>query len=117
MLKFDYKGSAEYVADYMQGVVKGMENMINMTADRIRTGELEKDPVLTIGKMTLYRYRPLVDDSRTSRYSRMLTTYALVNKQYMMDLQPDRSVIKSFLEKGIDTYIIDWGILQRKTCI
>ena len=41
MLKFDYKGSAEYVADYMQGVVKGMENMINMTADRIRTGELE----------------------------------------------------------------------------
>lgn len=26
-----------------------------------------------------------------------------------MDLQPDRSVIKSFLEKGIDTYIIDWG--------
>ena len=108
MLKFDYKGSAEYVADYMQGVVKGMENMINMTADRIRTGELEKDPVLTIGKMTLYRYRPLVDESELLD-TPMLITYALVNKQYMMDLQPDRSVIKSFLEKGIDTYIIDWG--------
>ena len=116
MLKFDYKGSAEYVADYMQGVVKGMENMINMTADRIRTGELEKDPVLTIGKMTLYRYRPLVDESELLD-TPMLITYALVNKQYMMDLQPDRSVIKSFLEKGIDTYIIDWDILQRKTCI
>lgn len=98
----------EYVADYMQGVVKGMENMINMTADRIRTGELEKDPVLTIGKMTLYRYRPLVDESELLD-TPMLITYALVNKQYMMDLQPDRSVIKSFLEKGIDTYIIDWG--------
>ena len=63
MVKFDYKGSAEYVADYMNGVAQGIENMINMTADRIRTGELEKDPVLSIGKMTLYRYRPLVDEA------------------------------------------------------
>jgi polyhydroxyalkanoate synthase len=27
----------------------------------------------------------------------------------MMDIQPDRSVIKSFLEGGLDVYVIDWG--------
>ena len=27
----------------------------------------------------------------------------------MLDLQPDRSVIKSFLDAGLDVYIIDWG--------
>ncbi len=108
MEKFDFKGSAEYAVNYMNGVVKGMENLINMTADRIRTGELEKEEVLQIGKMKLYRYIPLVEESEMQE-TPMLITYALVNKQYMMDLQPDRSVIKSFLEKGIDTYIIDWG--------
>lgn len=108
MGKFDIKGSAEYAVNYMNGVVKGMENLVNMTSDRIRTGELEKEPVLQIGKMTLYHYVPLVEESKLQD-TPMLITYALVNKQYMMDLQPDRSVIKSFLEKGIDTYTIDWG--------
>ncbi len=108
MLKFDYKGSAEYAVNYMNGVVKGMENLINIEADQIKAGELEKTPVLEIGKMTLYRYTPLVEESELKE-TPMLITYAMVNKQYMMDLQPDRSVIKAFLEKGIDTYIIDWG--------
>lgn len=108
MLKFDYKGSAEYAVNYMNGVVKGMENLINIEADQIKAGELEKTPVLEIGKMTLYHYTPLVEESELQE-TPMLITYAMVNKQYMMDLQPDRSVIKSFLEKGIDTYIIDWG--------
>ncbi|MDR2605529.1 MAG: class III poly(R)-hydroxyalkanoic acid synthase subunit PhaC, partial [Desulfovibrio sp.] len=39
----------------------------------------------------------------------VMITYALVNRLYMMDIQPDRSVIKSFLESGLDVYIIDWG--------
>lgn len=108
MQKFDYKGSVQYAADYMKGVVKGMDHLINLTADRIRTGELEKTVVLEIGKMKLYRYTPLAEEAEMAE-TPMLITYALVNKQYMMDLQPDRSVIKSFLEKGIDTYIIDWG--------
>jgi polyhydroxyalkanoate synthase len=39
----------------------------------------------------------------------VMITYALVNRQYMMDIQPNRSVIKAFLESGLDVYIIDWG--------
>ncbi|MCI8284148.1 MAG: class III poly(R)-hydroxyalkanoic acid synthase subunit PhaC [Firmicutes bacterium] len=108
MQNFDYKGSAEYAMNYMQGVIKGLDNMMNMSADMIRTGELEKEEVLNIGKMKMYHYKPLVEESKLLD-TPMLITYALVNKQYMMDLQPDRSVIKAFLEKGIDTYIIDWG--------
>ena len=43
MQNFDYKGSAEYAMNYMQGVIKGIDNMMNMSADMIRTGELEKE--------------------------------------------------------------------------
>jgi polyhydroxyalkanoate synthase len=38
-----------------------------------------------------------------------LICYALVNRPYMMDLQPDRSLIRGLLDRGVDAYLIDWG--------
>jgi len=32
----------------------------------------------------------------------------------MLDLQPDRSVVKNFLRDGIDLYMVDWGYPSRK---
>jgi polyhydroxyalkanoate synthase len=39
----------------------------------------------------------------------LLVTYALINRETMLDLQPGRSVVERFLESGIDLYMIDWG--------
>jgi polyhydroxyalkanoate synthase len=39
----------------------------------------------------------------------ILFCYALVNRPYILDLQPDRSVIRQFLNRGFDVYLIDWG--------
>jgi len=44
----------------------------------------------------------------------LLVVYALINRETMLDLQPDRSVVKTFLEGGIDLYMIDWGYPKRK---
>jgi polyhydroxyalkanoate synthase len=44
----------------------------------------------------------------------LLVVYALINRETMLDLQPDRSVVKSFLQDGIDLYMIDWGYPTRK---
>ena len=44
----------------------------------------------------------------------LLVVYALINRETMLDLQPERSVVKSFLEGGIDLYMIDWGYPSRK---
>ena len=40
--------------------------------------------------------------------------YALINRETMLDLQPGRSVVKTFLKEGIDLYMIDWGYPTRK---
>lgn len=40
----------------------------------------------------------------------ILFCYALVNRPYIVDLQPDRSVIKQLLARGFDVYLIDWGV-------
>ena len=39
----------------------------------------------------------------------VLIVYALVNRPYMLDLQPDRSMIRSLLNQGLDVFLIDWG--------
>ncbi|MEN6330479.1 MAG: class III poly(R)-hydroxyalkanoic acid synthase subunit PhaC [Smithella sp.] len=44
----------------------------------------------------------------------LLVIYALINRETMLDLQPDRSVVQTFLKAGIDLYMMDWGYPTRK---
>ncbi|MFH1421151.1 MAG: class III poly(R)-hydroxyalkanoic acid synthase subunit PhaC [Planctomycetota bacterium] len=72
----------------------------------LEVGTTPKELVYEEDKVKMYHYTPVVKE----RYSPpVLMVYALVNKQYMLDLQPDRSVIRNLLSHGIDVYIIDWG--------
>lgn len=69
-------------------------------------GSSEKDAVYREDKLTLYRYRAIAPSANLPP---VLIVYALVNRPYMMDLQPDRSLIRRLLELGLDIYLIDWG--------
>jgi polyhydroxyalkanoate synthase len=44
----------------------------------------------------------------------LLIVYALINRETMLDLQPDRSVIQAFLKAGLEVYMVDWGYPTRK---
>ncbi len=39
----------------------------------------------------------------------LLIIYAPINQFHIMDINPNRSVVKSLLSKGIDVYLLDWG--------
>jgi len=73
----------------------------------VEPGSCEKDAVYSEDKLVLYRYRPLREDNRIG--VPLLITYALVNRPYVVDLQPDRSLVRAMLESGLDVYLIDWG--------
>ena len=75
-------------------------------ASAVTFGCSEKDAVYHEDKLTLYRYRPL---AASANLPPVMIVYALVNRPYMMDLQPDRSLIRRLLELGLDIYLIDWG--------
>ncbi len=50
-----------------------------------------------------------------SRYNfPLLVVYALINRETMLDLQPDRSVVKKLLDSGVDLYMLDWGYPTQK---
>jgi polyhydroxyalkanoate synthase len=72
----------------------------------ISVGATPHDVVYEEDKLKVLHYRPLADNVLPVP---VLITYALINRQYMLDLQPDRSIIRKLLEGGVDVYMIDWG--------
>ena len=36
--------------------------------------------------------------------------FALVNRPYILDILPNKSVVRHFVNAGFDTYLIDWGM-------
>ena len=39
----------------------------------------------------------------------LLFVFALVNRPYILDILPNKSVVAHFVKAGFDTYLIDWG--------
>lgn len=75
------------------------------TAGKIDVGILPYEVADETRLYKLLHYRPLV--SRTAR-TPILVVYALMNKSYILDLQPDKSWLRSLLSQGFNVFLIDW---------
>src|SRR5262245_42169013 len=62
-------------------------------------------------KTVLWRYEPTAPRAGLPP---LVICYALVNRPTMMDLQPDRSLIRGLLARGLDIYLVDWGYPDRE---
>jgi polyhydroxyalkanoate synthase len=100
----DMERSLNEMLEMQKKFVKGIDVLINM--EDVESDKTHKELLYQEDKMKLYHYTPLVENPCPVP---TLIVYALVNRQYMMDIQQDRSVIKNLLELGLDVYIIDWG--------
>ena len=99
-----YENAVDSSLKYQEKLLKGVEVIANSNYDEIN--KTPKDLVFQIDKMKLYHYRP---QAKNPCPIPVLITYALMNKQYIMDIQQDKSFVKRLLELGLDLYIIDWG--------
>ena len=72
----------------------------------VDVGTTEKEAVHHAGKLTLYRYVPATEPVNPIP---VLIVYALANRPYMMDLQPQRSLVRGLMDMGLEVYLIDWG--------
>ena len=87
-------------------------------ASEVLLEKLDTDVATTPGEVVyqedrvkLKHYKPRTK----SRYATpLLVVYALINRETMLDLQPGRSVVETFLDNGIDLYMIEWGYPTRK---
>jgi polyhydroxyalkanoate synthase len=75
------------------------------TAGDIEVGSTPYEVMKETRAYRLAHYYPLA--SKLSK-TPVLIVYALINKSYILDLQPDKSWIRNLLRQGFDIYLIDW---------
>jgi len=76
------------------------------TIDEVEVGETPSEVVYEENKLRLLHYEPRTEEQRDVP---ILVVYALINRPYILDLQPNRSVVRTLLDEGFDVYLVDWG--------
>ncbi|WP_126661474.1 class III poly(R)-hydroxyalkanoic acid synthase subunit PhaC [Haloterrigena salifodinae] len=76
------------------------------TVENIEVGQTPSEVVYEENKLKLLHYESQTEEQHDVP---ILIVYALINKPYILDLQSDRSVVRTLLESGFDVYLIDWG--------
>ncbi len=83
----------------------GME--IILEGAKAETGQTPKEVVWTKNKAKLYHYEPTATDELPVP---ILLVYALINRPYVLDLMPGNSLVEYLVGRGLDVYMLDWGI-------
>ncbi len=104
------------MADFLHQSGKDLEHLMNIPSvlgqdHRAEIGETPFKIVYEEDRIRLKHYTPV---GRRRIKTPVLLVYALINRETMLDLQPDRSVIRGLLEGGAEVYMIDWGTPTRK---
>jgi polyhydroxyalkanoate synthase len=76
------------------------------TMESVEVGTTPNEVVYEENKLKLRHYEARTEEQYDVP---ILVTYALINKPYILDLQPDRSVVRTLLDQGFDVYMVDWG--------
>lgn len=77
------------------------------------TAHLEYEVIGGRGPMRVLRFAKLSGETPPLTGEPILFVYSLINRYYILDFMPKRSVIEYFIEQGRPCYVIDWGIPGR----
>ncbi len=72
----------------------------------VGVGETPRELVWQLDKVKVFRYK---NQNPITYKTPILVSYALINRYHMMDLQPDRSLVKKLQSFGLDIYVLDTG--------
>ena len=97
----------ESILEEIQEGYRKLEKARSMlyTASNIEVGETPNEVLVETRAYRLLHYQQMV--SKTAK-TPILVVYALINRSYVLDLQRDKSWIRSLLSQGFDVYLIDW---------
>ncbi len=104
----DPQALAAEIGEFQRRLATGLGALSRLPPVELATAP--REVVQRDGKATLYRYRSV---AKPSGGPPLLIVFALVNRPTVLDLQPDRSLIRRLLAAGIDVYLLDWGSPDR----
>jgi polyhydroxyalkanoate synthase subunit PhaC len=97
-------GLMEAMSQTSENLVKGYE--VLQQIQEVEIGTTPKELVWQNDLVKLYHYKR---ETPAKCKIPVLVSFAIMNRHDVLDLQPDRSLMKKFLDEGLDVYIMDWG--------
>lgn len=76
-------------------------------ARQVRKGVTTSEVVYEEDRLKLLHF---INGDKPRHETPLVFVYALVNRPYILDLKKGRSVVSNFVERGFDTYLVDWGV-------
>jgi polyhydroxyalkanoate synthase len=76
-------------------------------AQRVKKGATPSEVVFEEDRVKLLHYP---GDGNIKHRTPLIFVFALVNRPYILDILPKKSVVSHFVKAGFDTYLIDWGV-------
>src|SRR5918995_6214007 len=89
-----------------------IQNMMSLaTSSILKESKLSPHDIIYLkGKTRLLHYHGIREKEEDKEDSKpLLIIYAPINRFHIMDLNPKRSVVRNFLSKGLDVYLLDLG--------
>jgi polyhydroxyalkanoate synthase len=99
---------AREVAEFQRRLARSAATLAALPPVTLATAP--REVVYRDGKVTLYHYTPAAP---THGGPPLLIVFSLVNRPTVLDLQPDRSLIRGLMAAGLDVYLLDWGYPDR----
>lgn len=101
-------GISKELLEFNQKLARSTETLSNIR--EVDVWQTPKTEIYHQHKLRLY-HCPAQGKQRCK--TPLLISYALVNRIYMVDLEPERSLLRRLVENGLDVYLIDWGYPDR----
>lgn len=102
-------GMMDVMARTSEKLIKGYETLQQIGDVEVAT--TPKELVWQNDLVKLYHYKR---DTPAKSKIPVLVSFAIMNRQDVLDLQPDRSLMKKLLDEGLDIYIMDWGYPKKQ---
>lgn len=88
--------------------MKRLKTLLGLAArPRPQVGVTPADVVFSENKWRLLRYRPSPEGRRYA--TPLLLVPSLINRHYVLDLMPGKSLVEYLVDQGHDVFIVDWG--------
>lgn len=105
-----------HVSGIMQEMTKTSERLVRgyETLQKINEVEIATTPKELVWQNDLVKLYHYKRETPAKCKIPVLVSFAIMNRQDVLDLQPDRSLMKKLLDEGLDIYIMDWGYPERQ---
>ncbi|MES2689940.1 MAG: class III poly(R)-hydroxyalkanoic acid synthase subunit PhaC [Bacteroidota bacterium] len=109
MFNMNPSGLMDVMSKTSEKLIKGYETLQHIGDVEVAT--TPKELVWQNDLVKLYHYKR---DTPAKSKIPVLVSFAIMNRQDVLDLQPDRSLMKKLLDEGLDIYLMDWGYPKKQ---